>query len=353
MSHRVDTILPADSAEFCPAADATDIFVIGTYKLEESTPNQPAESEEEVQVPIKQQRWGKCLVYQTTEDDECVQLQEVLMPAIFDMKWAVDVLGIADAEGNLRFLKWDNKNRRLEEMHTLKCEEGPEDALCLSLDWCRYRSDYSSDKLTVSLSNGCVQIVEQTNATYTVTNTWKAHDFEPWITAWDRWDLNRIYTGGDDCVLKGWDSRIGFDQPIFKNKRFEGGVTTIQGNPHLEHIIAVGSYDTKVRLFDVRQLTRPVTEVEVGGGAWRVKWHPDPARSSHLLVACMHDGFKVVNFENISQGSADVTSSIASRFDKHESLAYGVDWSSATPTKEGTLVASCSFYDHSMYLWRA
>jgi len=67
----------------------------------------------------------------------------------------------------------------------------------------------------------------------------------------------------------------------------------------------------------------------------------------------MHDGFKVLDFENISQSLSGVLPKIISRFEKHESLAYGADWSFAKGTKEGTLVASCSFYDHAMYLWRA
>ena len=37
---QIDTRWPADSLEFCPHAGAADIFVCGTYKLEESTENQ-------------------------------------------------------------------------------------------------------------------------------------------------------------------------------------------------------------------------------------------------------------------------------------------------------------------------
>jgi diphthine methyl ester acylhydrolase len=154
---------------------------------------------------------------------------------------------------------------------------------------------------------------------------------------------------------------------------FDAGVTTIQSNPHLQHTLAVGrcddyshvlgthkplfldSYDSTVRLFDTRQLSRPVTHAQVGGGAWRVKWHPDAARKHHLLVACMHDGFKVVDFETLASNDTDASSSwrISARFDQHQSLAYGVDWSHAPASEKGSLVASCSFYDHSLHLWRA
>jgi len=43
--------------------------------------------------------------------------------------------------------------------------------------------------------------------------------FEAWIAAWNYYDENIIYSGGDDCKMKGWDIRQGFGQPIFINKR--------------------------------------------------------------------------------------------------------------------------------------
>lgn len=118
------------------------------------------------------------------------------------------------------------------------------------------------------------------------------------------------------------------------------------------------SYDNSVRLFDVRKPLVPLTQADVGGGAWRVKWHPYPSRKNDLLVACMHDGFKVVRFGGLGDSSAVNDASagtweIVKRFDEHESLAYGVDWSFAEPNGDGdTLVASCSFYDHTLRLWR-
>ena len=135
-------------------------------------------------------------------------------------------------------------------------------------------------------------------------------------------------------------------------------MTTIQSHPYLEHILAVGSYDNTVRLFDMRKPLVPLTQVDVGGGAWRVKWHPSPARKNDLLVACMHDGFKVVRFNDGNAGDivdfSEGQGGIRTRFDQHTSLAYGVDWSHAQDgNSDDTLVASCSFYDHTLHLWRA
>ena len=116
------------------------------------------------------------------------------------------------------------------------------------------------------------------------------------------------------------------------------------------------SYDNTVRLFDARNPLKPLTRVDVGGGAWRVKWHPSPERKHDLLVACMHDGCKVIQFDiaGESEPSLKITSdTLLKRFEKHESMAYGADWSFApTSSAKDTLIGSCSFYDHLLQLWR-
>ena len=128
----------------------------------------------------------------------------------------------------------------------------------------------------------------------------------------------------------------------------------------MEHLIAVGSYDATVRLFDSRKPLKPLSQADIGGGAWRVKWHPSPSRANDLLVAAMHDGFKIVRFSDIGgqsslpAGAKGGNWEILKRYDEHKSLAYGVDWSykpSQDQTWE-TLIASASFYDHALHLWR-
>lgn len=53
MASRFDTVQPADCLEFCPHPYATDIFVCGTYKLNE---REGAEADR----PLRQ---GQCLVF--------------------------------------------------------------------------------------------------------------------------------------------------------------------------------------------------------------------------------------------------------------------------------------------------
>jgi len=65
---KVDTNWPADTLEFCPRAGVTDIFVCGTYKLEESI-STGGQSETSLPVKTPQRRKGKCLVFRTDEEN--------------------------------------------------------------------------------------------------------------------------------------------------------------------------------------------------------------------------------------------------------------------------------------------
>ncbi|KAK7058965.1 hypothetical protein VNI00_001589 [Paramarasmius palmivorus] len=204
-------------------------------------------------------------------------------------------------------------------------------------------------RIVTSLSNGSVCVLD--SQSLQVASSWHAHDFEPWIAAWDYWNPNVVLSGGDDLRLKAWDVREEPSMPIFTNKRFDAGVTTIQSHPYVEHLFAVGSYDSRVRLIDIRNPQKPLVETDVGGGVWRVKWHPSETRKTDLLVACMHDGFKVVRFDTMN--SAPSAGEVVKRYDGHESLAYGVDWSFGKGKDGETVIASCSFYDHNLHMWTA
>ncbi|KAG9042112.1 hypothetical protein FS837_011344 [Tulasnella sp. UAMH 9824] len=333
-----DTEYSADSVEFCPHPDSLDIFVCGTYQLQEETADRP------------RRRLGRCYLFETSEDGVLSELQRFNLPAILDMKWSHrprpegSLLAIADAEGCIR-------------VHRLSAPEVAHRTLLAnptSLIDSASVANGSNESIVTSTSDGCISVVGPEDGEMTVTETWKAHDFEPWIAAWDYWSERQIiYSGGDDCKMKGWDLRQGTMTPTFTNKNFEAGVTTIQSHPFEEHVLAVGSYDSTVRLFDTRKPLRPFVQMDVGGGAWRVKWHPSAQRRHDILVACMHDGFKVLRTSGTQEEPVLSSSGyeVLKRFDEHKSLAYGVDWS----YKEGhdSLIASCSFYDHLLRTWKA
>ncbi|KAF5374769.1 hypothetical protein D9758_000260 [Tetrapyrgos nigripes] len=279
----IDTGFPADSVEFCPHPDAQDIFVCGTYKLEHSDPSAP------------QRRLGQ---YVSSE-----KIQEIDLPAVLDMKWChrsasnSAILGIADSDGGVSLYEWQSDESLLKSTASILAAPSSS-ILCLSLDWSnrRFPSDDLGD-LIVSLSNGHLSLLGPTDGSLTVKRSWPAHTFEPWIAAWDYWNRNVVYSGGDDLAMRGWDVRL--EQPIFQNKLFSSGITTIQSHPYMEHILAVGSYDSSVRIFDTRKSFDPLTQIDAGGGVWRVKWHPSASRKHDLLLACMLDGFKVMHFDEM------------------------------------------------------
>ncbi|KAI0257145.1 WD-40 repeat-containing protein [Lactifluus subvellereus] len=368
----IDTVLPADSVEFCPHPDASNILVCGTYKLEDQQGSHEKlhspDSNSPTSAPASQFRRGQCLVFEvdSEQDISVTKAQEISLPAILDLKWChttpsrQPLLAVADAEGCVNLFEWELEQKQLRSAGPLRV--APSQVLCLSLDWSNRRVPTSvAGSLVVSLSDGNLVLLEpDQTGQFAIMNAWAAHSHEPWCVAWNYWDANVIYSGGDDLRLKVWDIRQGFEQPIITNKRFDAGVTSIQSHPNIEHLIAVGSYDSTVRLFDARKPLTPLIQADVGGGAWRVKWHPSPSRVQDLLVAAMHDGFKIVSFHDIgcNLGSPSNENAenweIRKRHDEHKSLAYGVDWShQCWQAQSGqTLIASASFYDHALHLWR-
>ncbi|KAG8753591.1 hypothetical protein FRC12_011488 [Ceratobasidium sp. 428] len=350
----IDTELPADSVEFCPRIESRNILVCGTYNLvknkeEDADPADPKQP---------QTRNGQCLVYEFDEATQrLTEIQRIETAAIPDMKWSYDkmspnpILALAESVGSIRFYEWQQQERKLSIAQVVQV--GDAHVLSLSIDWNNRILCPEPQSLVVSKSDGTLSTVKPRESQMEVDMNWYAHDFECWIAAWNYWTPHVVYSGGDDCKLKGWDTRISCDSPIFVNKRFEAGVTSVQAHPFVEHIVAVGSYDSTVRIFDSRKMTSPLVDVEVGGGAWRVKWHPLASRKEELLVACMHDGFKVIRCP-VGDGVLTAGSTVVTDcYNAHTSLAYGVDWQHGVSKDEDStsIIASCSFYDHSLHLW--
>ena len=77
----------------------------------------------------------------------------------------------------------------------------------------------------------------------------------------------------------------------------------------------------------------------------------------------MHGGFSVIHLDESIVGLPEGAkwestgdesgSELVKRFEGHESLAYGADWCGLPPQDGESLVGTCSFYDHTMHLWRA
>ncbi|SCZ90740.1 BZ3500_MvSof-1268-A1-R1_Chr1-3g02203 [Microbotryum saponariae] len=390
-----DTVYSADAIEFHPDPE-NDLFVCGTYQIQQETmgeaPRKRDGSAEDDEDDDEQEdegssppitRYGRCLLYHfDRKSSKLTELQRFDGPAILDMKWSPmpyrgrTTLAIADAKGHVQLHSFEEGSNRFSHLETLACTS--ESTLCLSLDWSTRNARKGPADLVVSLSSGEICTLAATSDSAAspdgigglqVLDTWQAHDYEAWIAAFDGREPNTVWTGGDDLKLKGWDLRQGCVSPTFVNKRspaetpcfpptthsFEGGVTSIQSHPTLDHLFVVGSYDAHIRLFDKRKPLVPLTTYDAGGGIWRLKWHREQV--DRLLVACMHDGFKVVEFgEGMGEGKGECV--LKTRFDGHESLAYGVDWGRSFKRKgeeegAGDVVASCSFYDHMLHVWEA
>lgn len=110
------------------------------------------------------------------------------------------------------------------------------------------------------------------------------------------------------------------------------------GLPNPEHLLT-GSYDEHLRLFDRRSFNRPLQEINLGGGIWRIKLNPvDP---NLILCACMYHNFSIVRH---AQEGFTLDAEIQHGKDK---ICYGADWSRQEGLKPGNRYnfATCSFYD--------
>ncbi|XP_010269552.1 PREDICTED: diphthine methyltransferase homolog [Nelumbo nucifera] len=328
----------ADAVEFCPHDSFHNVLAASTYTLQEGV--QPSRS-------------GSISLFSVGADQGNLQLLHRLDTAgIFDIKWNPIGVGVgpllaqADANGYLR-------------LHGLKCySDGLEGAqlkevtgekinssMCLCLDWNR-----SSTSISLGLSNGSVSVITLGETKLQTIQTWEAHEFEVWASSFDINQPQLVYTGSDDCKFSCWDLRESPAKLAFQNtKTHKMGVCCVSKSSMDCNTLLTGSYDEHLRVWDVRSISKPVTENSIclGGGVWRIKHHP--LVPNLILAACMHNGFAVVG---IKEGNIKLLET----YNKHDSLAYGVDWQRGTSSKEGGrkrgyVVATCSFYDRLLRIW--
>lgn len=353
-----DTVETADCVESCPVPGFESSLVVATYQLHKAA---------DIGEP-EDRRSGTLQHFHLASDGSTTdgasvtveKLQDMATSSgIFDIKWSTKalngkaVLGAATAGGSLELYELEEHDL----CHSGLATEADSDSMCLSLDWSNRVHAAAQPSVCVSHSDGALSVWDIAPQGIAPQAKWRAHELygspiEAWIVAFNAHDPNVLFSGADDAVLKGWDLRQRNDDasfsPIFKNSRqYSMGVCSVQFHPHDEHLVAVGSYDEQVCVWDHRSMTRPLAVYGAGGGVWRLKWHPSAARKELLLAACMHNGFQVLEL-----GASSLDQVVS--YDRHESLAYGVDWwlhPSALDAR-APVVGSASFYDHAFHVWR-
>ncbi|XP_015590736.1 diphthine methyltransferase isoform X2 [Cephus cinctus] len=348
-----DTQFPADSVEWCPIEPYRNLFVCGTYHLAQEDLQTAATGEK---VP---ERLGQIYLFQVIEKKLLRIMKKAHVAAVLDMKWAhvrlngKILLGVVSADASIEIYQLlEEREPKLHLTSKSHLDGNIPGLLALSLDWSTGRcksNDNTHASIVVSDSEGKFNIL-QLNETEELEKTisWNAHEFEAWIAAFDYWDTNIVYTGGDDSTFLRFDLRMS-PKPVSINRSHHTGVTSLHCNSSKEFSLASGSYDETLRLWDTRNIARPLSELNLGGGIWRLKW--DPFFKDYLLAACMYDGFKIINCQ---QSSNPV---IIAQYMEHKNISYGCDWSFSTSeefspdsSKNLALIATCSFYDHILHL---
>lgn len=336
------TDCPPDSIEWCPIRQ--DIFACGTYFYN----------------PEDQTRQGSIYLFQYNPLTKTINpIQHQTTPGILDLKWIqtsnnLTLLSTVSALGQLALYSLNDLTK------PLICEDVTNDqTIALSHSWLNSINNY----VIISDQQGYLTICDLDNTnSLRFSQSWLAHEYECWTTVWDKYDINIVYSGSDDTLFKIWDIRD-CKQAAHINRKHTMGICSIYSSEQNSYEVLTGSFDEYLRQWDKRQMNNPLKEIKLGGGVWKMK--PHPLNPNILLCACMQNGFVIVNLD---------TSTVLCHYQQHGSLAYGCDWqlndsvhqltelmddcmneqnsTTATSDNKDNFIASCSFYDKTIHIWK-
>ena len=244
--HALRTLpLNADCAEFCINQQHRDVLAAGSYQLDEGT----------------QQRAGSIHLYRLSLEQPLPVLTDLStlgLPGVFDMRWhpTEALLAAALADGSVRQLALQDGT--LEQ--TAEAPGPAAGSMAVSVDYSRCAPS-AGDTLCVSYSCGRLQHIQAGPAQLRSLVEWQAHTLEAWAAAWHYWSADVIFSGGDDCAFRVWDLRQGVAAAAWTDRRTHAaGVCCVASSPCQDHVVCTGSYDEKVRLWDLRMLHRPALQ---------------------------------------------------------------------------------------------
>ncbi|KAK9368981.1 WD40-repeat-containing domain protein [Lipomyces kononenkoae] len=306
-------------------------LVVGTYKLEEDGSRHGA-------LDIYDCADGKLNFYNTIASTDS---------SILDLKFSPhdsSILASAHSTGKISLWRLSSGTENDIDVELISAYNVADSSDILVLSICF--SPLDPTLVAVTLSSGewrlCSISTELSRATVTIQSSFLAHSLEAWTSAFSS-NGSLIFSGGDDSVLSAYDLRAGIQ--VWQDRRSHAaGVTSILPFRGNENQIWTGSYDEKLRVWDLRKPYSKgtvVNELTLGGGVWRLTHHPR-VDENLILSCCMHGGARVISSSNgISEKSV-----LASITEGHESMVYGGDWSG-----DGAYIATCSFYDRKLNLW--
>lgn len=247
-----------------------EIFFCGTYELNEETGD----------------RQGEIVAFYNNKPIHTTTCES----GVLDMKIAHGKIACVLSTGKLELYRIEHSGSASETpLVSLSLEVSTSDeaeGLFLSVDIAdRLSSDcwaMGTTRLAVSTQQGSILIFEYSQDNTTLNEIFRvssAHnmmheDMPAWIVFFDPHSQNRIISGGDDLCLNVWTLPAAADSEgetygeIIKvasnRKTHTAGVTSGQWHPTMLNVFATGSYDEYVRVWDVRDVTRPLLEIHTG-----------------------------------------------------------------------------------------
>eukprot|EP00210_Caulerpa_lentillifera_P002395 g2296.t1 len=251
---------PTDCVAFCPVRGFQDLLAVGSYEL----------------IPSLDDRRGSISLMRIQSEHMSLKFEGVVeLAGVLDLQWAPKddrrILASASADGRLRIFDMDSCKESLFSESTSCIDESMvsvqdiTNGIVLSIDWANDHQIYTST------TDGYISLVECAPHEMIMDSKFQAHDLEVWCVTSDSENVRDtfakhlvcfqsdiVFSGSDDCTFKGWDLRADTKLIFCRNKEHDAGVCTIAVNPQNASILATGSYDENLRIWDRRMMSNPV-----------------------------------------------------------------------------------------------